>query len=190
MKISNTVYIKNRYEWRKWLEENHQTEKEIWLVYYKKHTGLPRVPYNDAVEEALCFGWIDSNIQRIDEEKYVQKFTPRKNNSKWSELNIKRLRKLISEGKMTEAGMSKLNLELVNKDYKAHPTVENLEIPDFFSLALQENELARNNFNNLAPSYRRNYILWLSNAKTDETRRKRLEEAMGLLSENKKLGMK
>ncbi len=104
MKITKTLYVTTRDEWRSWLEENHKSEKEIWLIYYKKHTGKPRIPYDDAVEEALCFGWIDSIIKRIDEEKYTQKFSPRKQNSAWSDLNKKRVKKLIEEGKMTKAG--------------------------------------------------------------------------------------
>jgi len=90
MKITKTLYVTTRDEWRSWLEKNHKSEKEIWLIYYKKHTGKPRIPYDDAVEEALCFGWIDSIIKRIDEKKYAQKFSPRKQNSVWSDLNKKR----------------------------------------------------------------------------------------------------
>jgi len=104
MEITKTLYITTRAKWRKWLEKNHNTEKEIWLIYYKKHTGKPRIPYDDAVEEALCFGWIDSIIKRIDEEKYTQNFSPRKQNSVWSDLNKKRVKKLIEEGKITKAG--------------------------------------------------------------------------------------
>src|SRR5918999_6552667 len=104
MKISQTLYVTNRDDWRAWLNENYETEKEVWLIYYKKHTNQPRIPYDDAVEEALCFGWIDSIVQKIDEERYAQKFTPRRNSSNWSESNRRRLRGLLKAGKMTPAG--------------------------------------------------------------------------------------
>ena len=93
MKVSKTLYITNRDDWRKWLEKNHDKEKEIWLIYYKKNTKKTRIPYDDAVEEALCFGWIDSTVKRLDEEKYAQKYTPRNTNRIWSELNKNEFRK-------------------------------------------------------------------------------------------------
>ena len=87
MEITKTYYVATRSEWCKWLQKHHTSATEIWLIYYKKHTGMPRVSYNDAVEEALCFGWIDSLVKRVDADTYAQKFTPRKSKSKWSELN-------------------------------------------------------------------------------------------------------
>ncbi len=192
MKISKTFYARNREEWRAWLEKNHATESEIWLVYYKQHTGKPRVAYNDAVEEALCFGWIDSNIQKIDDEKYAQKFTPRKSTSKWSALNKRRVAKLKQEGKMTEAGLAVLNNEGTEDDYGRTPerAAQDMVPPSFFEQALKRNRKAHDYFNSLAPSYRRNYIRWLSAAKTEATRIKRVKEAIALLAENQKLGMR
>jgi len=105
MEITEKLYVKNREAWREWLINHHAARKEIWLVYYKKHTGKSRIPYDHAVEEALCFGWIDSTVKRVDDEIYVQRFTPRKKNSNWSDLNKKRARNLIKSGKMTDAGM-------------------------------------------------------------------------------------
>ncbi len=107
MDSAEMVYCATREEWRDWLEGNHDKCKGIWLIYYKKGSGKPRVPYDDAVEEALCFGWIDSTVRRIDEEKYAQRFTPRKPDSGWSELNMRRMEQLIKEGRMTEAGLAK-----------------------------------------------------------------------------------
>lgn len=107
MEITKQLYVTDRDAWRAWLEKNYDTEKEIWLIYYKKHTGKPRIPYDDAVEEALCFGWIDSTVKRVDDEKFAQKFTPRKNKSNWSDLNKKRAKKMIREGRMTKAGFLK-----------------------------------------------------------------------------------
>lgn len=101
-----TLYVKTRNEWRKWLAEHHDTEREIWLVYYRKTTGKPRVEYNEAVEEALCFGWIDSQQKGIDDERFAQRFSPRKPGSSFSEMNKARMRKLIAEEKMTPAGLA------------------------------------------------------------------------------------
>ena len=108
MRSTKELYVMNREDWRAWLEQNHATEKEVWLLYYKKHTGKPTIPYDDAVEEALCFGWIDSLVKRIDDEKYTQKFTPRKNRSVWSESNKKRAKRTIKLGRMTGAGLHKI----------------------------------------------------------------------------------
>src|SRR5207248_6123233 len=109
MEIGTTLYVKDRRQWRSWLARHHRTAPEIWLIYYKKHSGRPRIPYEDAVEEALCFGWIDSIVKAIDGETFAQKFTPRRDSSKWSALNRRRVRKLIQEGRMTEAGLAKIN---------------------------------------------------------------------------------
>lgn len=194
MKILKTVHVTNRESWRAWLEKNHDRETEIWLVYDKKHTGRPRIPYGDAVEEALCFGWIDSNIQYLNERQYVQKFTPRNAKSRWSALNKRRAEKLIREGRMTQAGLAKTD-GITKEDSDAEVRKikakrKDLEIPSLFEKALTTHPKARDYFNHLAPSYRRNYILWISNAKREETRNKRISEAINLLSQNKKLGMK
>jgi hypothetical protein len=98
MEIRKTLYVTSREEWRAWLAKHYQSETEVWLIYYKKHSGQPRISYDHAVEEALCFGWIDSIVKRIDDEKFAQKFTPRRDGAKWSALNKRRLRKLIREG--------------------------------------------------------------------------------------------
>jgi uncharacterized protein YdeI (YjbR/CyaY-like superfamily) len=103
-----TLHVTTREAWRKWLQKHHDRETEVWLIFYKQHTGKPRVAYEDAVEEALCFGWIDSIVRRVDDECYMQKFTPRKPNSKWSDSNRARVKKLLKAGLMTEAGKSVL----------------------------------------------------------------------------------
>lgn len=104
VEITKTFTPKSRKEWREWLTKNHDKTTEIWLVYYKKHTGKPTIKYEEAVEEALCFGWIDGIEKRIDEERYAQRFTPRRKNSNWSESNIARYKKLVKQGLMTKAG--------------------------------------------------------------------------------------
>ena len=188
-----SIYLPTREQWREWLQEYYQTEKVIWLQYYKKHTGKPSIPYNDAVEEALCFGWIDSTVRRIDEERYMQKFTPRKMKSTWSVPNVIRVERLIKQGKMTARGLElyqfarEQNL-LPDPSAKQRSTVP--EIPSWFEEVLDKNPLARRHFDKLAPSHRRNYIGWIMGAKKAETKLRRLEEAISNLSRGEKLGMK
>lgn len=177
-----------RAAWRAWLAANHDRETEIWLVYNKRHTGEPRVEYDDAVEEALCFGWIDSIVRTIDADRYAQKFTPRKAKSKWSELNKQRFAKMIREGKMTPAGLAKSPPQ--DENGAATKPLRGDSVPGFIEKALRDNGIAWTNFSNLAPSYRRLYVGWIENAKKEETRQKRLAEAVSLLEQNKKLGLK
>ncbi|MBC7933132.1 MAG: YdeI/OmpD-associated family protein [Rubrivivax sp.] len=185
------LYVADRAEWRAWLEENHARETEVWLISYKKHTGRPSVPYNDAVEEALCFGWIDSIARRLDDERYVQKYTPRKDTSNWSESNRRRLKRLVEAGKMTSAGMLKVGGGVLDAPLEEPGTKKKeVEVPQFFKDALMKKRKAWDNFNGLAPSYRREYVAWVADAKREQTRARRLEEAVRLLTENKKLGMK
>ena len=113
-----TLFCKTRDEWRKWLINNHLSEKEIWLIYYKKHTKKATVKYNEAVEEALCFGWIDSTIKRIDENTYMQKYTPRNAKSKWSLVNKNRIKKLIKENKMTDVGLELVAIAKKNGEWE------------------------------------------------------------------------
>jgi uncharacterized protein YdeI (YjbR/CyaY-like superfamily) len=191
MNMSGTFYAANRHEWRQWLEQNHNAAQEVWLIYYKKHTGKPRVPYGEAVEEALCYGWVDSIVKRIDEETYAQKFTPRKDSSQWSESNKKRVEKLIREGRMTEAGLAKIKAaRRTGKWEKPVTGRQEFVMPPELIEALSINKEAGENFNKLAPSHRRQYIGWIASAKKEETKKKRVKEAIGLLEQNQKLGMK
>jgi uncharacterized protein YdeI (YjbR/CyaY-like superfamily) len=189
----DSIYLPTREQWREWLQEYHQSESVIWLEYYKNHTGKPSIPYNDAVEEALCFGWIDSTVRRIDAERYMQKFTPRKMKSTWSVSNVIRVEKLIKQGKMTAKGLElyqfaiKQNL-LPDPSLKHKPKVP--DIPSWFEEALDKNPVARSHFHKLALSYRRNYINWIQDAKQVETKLRRLGEAIDRLSKGEKLGMK
>src|SRR5579872_2165348 len=112
-----TLYLTNREEWRAWLAKHHAAETEVWLIYYKKQTAKPRIPYEHAVEEALCFGWIDSIVRRIDDERFAQKFTPRRDRTKWSLSNKQRMQILIREGRMTQAGLAKIDLRLLDKSH-------------------------------------------------------------------------
>ena len=194
MQITTTFYAKDRDAWRAWLDRNHQKAAEIWLIYYKRHTRRPSIEYAHAVEEALCFGWIDGIVKRIDDERYAQRFTPRRANSKWSELNRHRARRLIAEGRMTSAGEAVLPVDLMAGaeellDTRSRSDWANV-VPDDLRAALGDNRAAREYFERLAPSYRRQYVGWIASAKRDETREKRLREAIELLAQERKLGMK
>ena len=194
MEMSTTLLVTSREEWRAWLEANHDREREVWLIYYKRHTGRPRIPYDDAVEEALCFGWIDSLIQTIDDERYAQKFTPRSLKSKWSALNRGRVADLARKGMMTEAGMSKITFPLPKGGRGAAPKPKKrigaIPVPAFMEEALKANEPAWTHFQALAPSYRKLYVRWVTEAKREDTRRRRLKEAMACLKRNERLPMK
>ena len=117
MNLGKTLYVTDRKQWRSWLTKNYNKEKEIWLVYYRKSSGKPRIPYNDSVEEALCYGWIDSTVKKIDEEKFAQRFTPRKPTSVLSEMNKERIHRLIKEKKMTSTGLKAIS-HVFDKDRK------------------------------------------------------------------------
>ena len=196
MKELELIYFPNKEEFRNWLQKHHGTSPGIWLVFYKKHIKTDCIKYDEALEEALCFGWIDSIIKKIDDDKYARKITPRTNTKKWSELNIKIVTELIEKGEMTQMGLRKIDFYLktgkvdlvINKSDKKE--TKKIDIPEFIIEGLAKNEPALINFNNLAPTFKRHYILWITNAKKEETVQKRLEESIGLLKENKKLGLK
>ena len=188
MEIRKTLYVTSREEWRSWLTKHYQSETEVWLIYYKKHTGRPRISYDHAVEEALCFGWVDSIVKRMDDEKFAQKFTPRRDSTKWSALNKRRLRKLIREGRMIEAGLAKIDLAMLSEEAQAQQSkgdLGDLDIPRFVKKALMANAKAWENFRSLTPSRRRAYIHLIMDAKKEETRERRLREAVALLEQSK-----
>jgi uncharacterized protein YdeI (YjbR/CyaY-like superfamily) len=185
------VYVKTRSAWRDWLRLHHDTEAEIWLVFYKKDTGKPSLDYDAAVEEALCFGWIDSIIKKIDDEKYLRKFTPRKPNSRWSDLNKKRVLKLEQQGLLTKAGIARINeaKESGLWDKSDRPLLSSA-VPEELVLALNKSTKAKLFFNQLAPTYRKQFIGWIAMAKRDETKQRRVRESIALLEKGKKLGLK
>ncbi len=189
MKISNTLYVATRQEWRAWLEQNYQAESEIWLVFYKAHTGRPSIPYEDSVEDALCFGWIDSIIQKIDEERYARKYTPRTNTARWSASNKRRVAKLLREGRMTAAGLAKIeDLSTFSEDAPESRPKE-LVIPAHIEEVLRQHPQAWENFCNMSPSNQRIYIGWITDAKRAETIDRRLQKAIERLEQNLPLGM-
>lgn len=196
MKELENMYFRNKEEFRNWLKNNHDTSPGIWMIFYKKHINIDCIKYNEVLEEVLCFGWIDSLIKKIDDDKYARKITPRTDTQKWSELNKKKVIELIKEGKMTQAGLNKIDNYLktgkvdwvINKSESRE--LKEIDIPDFIIEELAKNEPALINFNKLAPTYKRLYILWITNARKEETIQNRLKESIGLLKENKKLGLK
>jgi len=184
------LYLKTRIEWRDWLEKNHSTVKEVWLIYYKKHSGKQRIPYDDAVEEALCFGWIDGKIKRINEDYFIQRFTPRRPGSRWSKYNIERVKKLIEEGQMKPEGLV-LYMKALDKPELIYDNKSDGDpvVPAELTDALSKNDRAYNNFIKFSPSIRRIYIDWLNSAKKVETRMRRIEKIVGLADKNSKPGM-
>ncbi|RJQ17230.1 hypothetical protein C4573_04225 [Candidatus Woesearchaeota archaeon] len=150
MNIGKTLYVQDRRAWRAWLKKNHRKEKDIWLIYYAKLSGKKRIPYNDAVEEALCYGWIDSTVKSVDKESFAQRFTPRKSRAV-SELNKERIRKLIGQKKMTSFGLTAVNF---NPD-------ESFAIAKDILAALKKNHAAWKHFQNFPDSYKRVRIGYL-----------------------------
>lgn len=178
------VRFTTRRQWRQWLAKNHGKATGVWLVYVKAHAAERRLSYADAVEEALCFGWIDTTVRTIDEDHYMQRFTPRSNLRNWSKINLERFARMEAEGKMTEAGRAK-------KPPVVAPPAEragaNDPVPVFILDALRARPQARAFFEQLAPGYRRNYVRWITEAKRSETRLRRLELAIGKLERGDKL---
>lgn len=186
MEIGKTFYAKNRKEWRNWLHKNHKKEKDIWLIYYNKKSGKPRVEYNDAVEEALCYGWIDSIVKNIDEEKFAQRFTPRNPKSKWSESNLERVRRLKKEGKMMHAGLESLS------DNHASTVSKSviLKIPSDIKKELMKNKIAWKNFKKFLVSYQKIRIAWIdASRRRPEFFKSRLKYFLKMTEKNKRFGM-
>ncbi len=185
------LYFKTRDEWREWLKTNHDQSGGIWLIFYKKHTGLPSIDYEAVVEESLCFGWVDSIIRKIDDERYARKITPRKSNSKWSQSNKNRVERLIRQGNMEPTGLKKVNeaKRLGNWDKPDGPLIPE-SLADEFASALAGNNQADKFFQSLAPSYQKRFFGWIADAKRKETREKRIRESITLLENGKKLEMK
>ena len=182
---------KSRKQWREWLAKNHAVTAEVWLVFYKKHTGKPTLSYSDAVEEALCFGWIDGIRKRIDDERYMHRFTPRKPDSNWSETNKKRVARLLEENLIEPAGLTLIEAAQRSGrwDVPGRKDVD-LSMPVELESALDKNDKAATFFRSLAPSYKREFVAWIATAKRPETRAKRLAETIRLLQAGKKLGMR
>jgi uncharacterized protein YdeI (YjbR/CyaY-like superfamily) len=197
MKKLEQIYFDSRESFRIWLEENHKKSLGIWMIFNKKHLNTRCIKYNEALEEALCFGWIDSIIKKVDDEQYLRKFTPRTNISNWSDVNKKIVLSLIERGKMTEEGLRKIDVYLKTgkvdwqtESPKMVKVEKGFQIPDLMISEFAKNEPALTNFNNLSQTNKRYFVLWISSAKREETFQKRVKESIELLKENRKLGLK
>jgi len=178
--LGKTLYVKNRQEWRRWLAKHGETATEIWLIYYKKASGKPRIPYNDAVDEALCYGWIDSLLKPIDAHKYAQRYSPRKKTSKLSDMNRERVRRLVKSGRMTKAGLAAID----------HAGQGRSKLPDDILERLKADPTIWKNFQKFPSSYKRIRVGWIDAARhRREVFEQRLRYFLNMTAQNKRFGM-
>ncbi|HEY2955132.1 MAG TPA: YdeI/OmpD-associated family protein [Candidatus Eisenbacteria bacterium] len=180
-----TLDLRSRQQWRAWLAKHHASSRGIWLVFHKDHTGVTSLRYEDAVREALCFGWVDSLIKRLDEDRYARKITPRKPTSKWSDINRKRWAELEAAGLLMPPGLA---ASPTGRRYAPHPAIPDL--PAYIARALRANPKAWSFFQELAPTHRHRFVAWIHTAKRLETRERRIRESIKLLAAGRKLGLK
>jgi uncharacterized protein YdeI (YjbR/CyaY-like superfamily) len=180
-----TLDLRTRKQWRQWLTRHHASSPGIWLARHKQHTGIKSMPYEDLVCEALCFGWVDSLVKRLDDDRYAIKVTPRKPTSKWSDINVKRWNELKAAGLLAASGLAAAPTE---NRYAPRPKIP--ELPAYVAKAFKTNPRAWQHFQALAPTYRRNFVVWIHIARRPETRERRIREAIDLLAAGKKLGLK
>lgn len=185
MEIGKTLYAPNGKAWRAWLKKHHAKEQAIWLIYPKKHTGKARVPYNDAVDEALCFGWIDSTAKRIDDDRYAQRFTPRRKTSGLSQMNKERVRKLIANGKMTKAGLA-----AIAHAYRGKADHGKAKVSGEIVKALKKEGNAWKHFQKFPESYKRIRIAYIEDCRgySAELFQKRLANFVRNTAKNKRFG--
>ena len=184
MKIGKTLYVVKSKDWRNWLSKNHKKESEIWLIYYKKKSGKPRIPYDDAVREALCYGWIDSILKTIDDEKYAQRFSPRRPNSVLSQMNKERIKDLIKEQKMTKYGLDAIKKHLDNN------SLEEFVISKDILNKIKKDKVTWKNFQNFPESYKKIRISYIERVRERDKIEfeKRLNNFIKMTSKNKKFG--
>lgn len=180
----NSIHPKTRAEWRSWLVQNHTRTEGLWLISYKKGTGKSRFDYNDAVEEALCFGWIDSKPNKLDDERSMLWFAPRKSGTGWSRLNKERVERLLEQGLIMPAGLAKIEAAKQDGSWNALDAIEALEIPPDLETALNEYTVAKQNFEAFPRSVKRGILEWIAAAKKPETRAKRIQETARLAEQN------
>jgi uncharacterized protein YdeI (YjbR/CyaY-like superfamily) len=178
-------YARNRHEWHQWLSENHNTSPGVWLIYYKKNNTQKSVEYEDAVQEALIFGWIDSKVNALDEERYMQVFTPRKQGSTWSKLNKNRIERLIEKKLMKPAGLKKVNAAKKDGSWTFLDDIEDLIVPEDLKKTLNKNITAIENFNSFNDSHKKQILYWVASAKMRKTRKRRIKMIFEAALENK-----
>ncbi len=185
MKVGTILDVRNRRAWRSWLAKNHRTAQEIWLVYYKKDSGIKGISYNECVEEALCYGWIDSTTKSRDEKSWLQRYTPRRPKSVLSELNKERMRKMIAAGKMTKAGLDSVAHHLTGKSRMPKRFV----FPKDILAEIKKDPAAWKNYRTFSPVYRSIRIAWIDDSRTrPEVFRKRLKYFISMTAKNKRFG--
>jgi len=180
-----TLDLRTRAKWRQWLAKHYASSPGIWLVRHKQHAGVKSMVYEDLVCEALCFGWIDSLIKRLDDDRYAIKVGPRKGTSKWSDINRTRWKQLKATGLLAPPG---LTASPTANSYAPRPAIP--ELPAYIAKAFKANLRAWQHFEAFARTHRRDFVVWIHTAKRPETREKRIRESIELLSAGKKLGLK
>jgi len=184
MDIRQELYFENDIKWREWLSENHDSFNGVYLILYKVSSEMPSMRWEDAVRVALCYGWIDSTVKKLDEEKRRQLFTPRKVKSVWSKLNKRHIEDLVAMNLMHASGLKKIELAKTDGSWIALDDVDNLVIPEDLALAFKSNFKAYKNYQAFSMSYRKGYLYWLNSGKRKATREKRIAEIIKLCSEN------
>lgn len=184
-KVTDTVQPKDRTDWRRWLENNHDRPSGVWLIFYRKASGKRSFTYEEAVEEALCFGWIDGQANRLDEESYRQRFSHRKKGSTWARSNKDRVARLIEQGRMTPAGMAPIEEAKKDGSWSRYDDVESMVIPTDLARALDESIDGRSRFEGFSDSVKKQLLFQLASAKRPETRKKRIADIVRLASEGK-----
>jgi uncharacterized protein YdeI (YjbR/CyaY-like superfamily) len=186
LKEKEHLYFRNTEEWRNWLHENHHSSKGVYLIFYKVSSEFESMRWEEAVQVAICYGWIDSTVKKVDEQQRKQIFSPRKDKSVWSKLNKTYIEKLIEENLMHESGLAKIEIAKQNGSWVTLDDVENLTIPSDLEIAFEKNGEAFENYQNFSPSYRKSYLYWLNQAKREETRNNRISEIIKNCLLNKK----
>ena len=179
-----TFYAKDGAAWRQWLAQNHAAEKRVWLIIYHKDSSTPSVYYEEAVEEALCFGWIDSKPNKRDAESYFQFFSKRNPKSNWSRKNKQAIEQLVTAGRMSEAGIEMIRIAKASGTWSALESVENLEVPADLQAAFDKHPTAHQHYQAFPPSSKRIILEWIFNAKRQATREKRIKETVEKAAQN------
>lgn len=178
------LYFKNAQEWRDWLHENHRVYTGVELIFYKVDSAFESMRWEEAVQVAICYGWIDSTVRKLDEHRRKQVFTPRKPKSVWSKVNKNYIEQLLRDGLIHKSGLAVIEIAKQNGSWESLDPIEDLKIPDDLQAAFDQNPLAANNYHNFSKTYRKSYLYWLHQAKRAETRKTRIDEIVRLCAQN------